>query len=180
MSKDISQWVESAKTYKMPGWDELSTIPLYMDQVMMFTSEALSLFERNEKTGLLTSSMINNYVKNGVVEHPVHKKYAKEHLSKLLMTSMLKQVLSMQDISVLFKDCADPKALYTDFVAAQDNALHETVAQIDPETDDAAALRSTALRLAAQANAQRAVSERILLALSDKAEKKDKKNSDKK
>ncbi len=62
-----------------------------MDQVMMFTGEALSLFERDEKQSLLTNSMINNYVKSGVVDHPVHKKYSKEHLSKLMMVGLLKQ-----------------------------------------------------------------------------------------
>ena len=82
-----------------------------MDQVMMFTGEALSLFERDEKQSLLTNSMINNYVKSGVVDHPVHKKYSKEHLSKLMMVGLLKQVLSIQDIAVLFSGEMDVLSL---------------------------------------------------------------------
>lgn len=174
MSKDINgimEWAELARGYSLPDWEKLPSIPLYMDQIMMFTGEALAPFERDEKQSLLTSSMINNYVKNGLVDHPIHKKYAREHLSKLMMTSMLKQVLSIQDISVLFGGSEDPERLYTAFVTAQDNALHETASLIDPENDEEA-LRAMALRLAAEANARRAVAERILMGLSDKKEKK--------
>lgn len=174
MSSDknsMTAWAEEAEKYGLPDWNMLPSIPLYMDQVMMFTGDALKLFERDEKQSLLTSSMINNYVKNGLVEHPVHKKYSREHLSKLMMTSMLKQVLSIQDISVLFAGSEDPEMLYTAFVSAQDNALHETAALIQPETNENE-LRAMALRLAAEANARRAVAERILLELSPAKEKK--------
>ena len=98
----MAAWAAAAEGYALPAWEQLPGIPLYMDQVTMVTGEALALFERDEKQSLLTSSMVNNYVKNGVVEHPVHKKYMREHLVKLMMTSLLKQVLSIQDISVLF------------------------------------------------------------------------------
>ena len=117
----MAAWVAAAEGYALPAWEQLPGIPLYMDQVTMVTGEALALFERDEKQSLLTSSMVNNYVKNGVVEHPVHKKYMREHLVKLMMT-------------------------------------------------DVTQLRALALRLAAEANARRAVSERILMALSEDAE----------
>jgi len=162
---NLNIWLEKAETYSIPDWDALPAIPLYMDQVMMITGDALSLFERDEKQSLLTSSMINNYVKSGLVEHPVHKKYAKEHLSKLMMTSMLKQTLSIQDLSVLFSGETDSKHLYDAFVKTQNTALHETASELQPDMD-ADALRAAALRLAAEANARRAVAERILLSLS--------------
>ena len=78
--------------------------------------------------------MINNYVKSGVVDHPVHKKYSKEHLSKLMMVGLLKQVLSIQDIAVLFSGDEDAEQLYKDFAAAQSGALHETAAGVHPES----------------------------------------------
>ncbi len=170
---DLKAWAAAAENYALPSWDALPSIPLYMDQVTMVTGQALALFEREEKQNLLTSSMVNNYVKNGVVEHPVHKKYMREHLAKLMMVSLLKQVLSIQDISVLLSGEEAAAQFYADFAAAQDSALHETAAllQTDCEQTD---LRALALRLAAEANARRAVSERILMALS-----KEQKNTEK-
>ena len=161
---DCGKWLQEAEEFALPNWSALPSIPLYMDQVMMFTGEALSLFERDEKQSLLTNSMINNYVKSGVVDHPVHKKYSKEHLSKLMMVGLLMQVL--------FSGDEDAEQLYKDFAAAQSGALHETAAGVHPESD-AAALRAAALKLAAEATARQAVAQRILMALSD--EKKAKK-----
>ena len=63
---DCGKWLQEAEEFALPNWSALPSIPLYMDQVMMFTGEALSLFERDEKQSLLTNSMINNYVKSGV------------------------------------------------------------------------------------------------------------------
>ena len=74
---DCGKWLQEAEEFALPNWSALPSIPLYMDQVMMFTGEALSLFERDEKQSLLTNSMINNYVKSGVVDHPVHKSTAR-------------------------------------------------------------------------------------------------------
>ena len=70
---DCGKWLQEAEEFALPNWSALPSIPLYMDQVMMFTGEALSLFERDEKQSLLTNSMINNYVKSGVVDHPVQR-----------------------------------------------------------------------------------------------------------
>ena len=48
-----------------PGWEELPGIPLYMDQVIFYLKDSLGFFQREPEGSLLTSSMINNYVKTG-------------------------------------------------------------------------------------------------------------------
>lgn len=163
---DLNNWVELASQYVLPNWEQLSSIPLYMDQVILFMSEAFSLFENNDKTPVLTSSMINNYVKNGLVEHPIHKKYNREHLAKLVMVGMLKQVLAIQDIAVLFSEGNDSKAFYEAFKEAQDAALHDTLSAVTLAQNDPNALRATALRLSAEANARRIAAQQILSELS--------------
>lgn len=47
----------------------------------------------------MTKSMVNNYVKVGLIPRPVGKKYDREHLAMLLMICVLKQALSMESIS---------------------------------------------------------------------------------
>ena len=47
--------------------------------------------------------MINNYVKDGVLPRPEQKKYSRDHLALLMVICMLKQVLSIQDVSSLLK-----------------------------------------------------------------------------
>ena len=45
--------------------------------------------------------MINNYVKNSLIEPPIKKQYSRSQLSKLFVICVLKQVYSMQDIKIL-------------------------------------------------------------------------------
>ena len=49
----------------------------------------------------MTKSMVNNYVKVGMIPRPVGKKYDREHLAMLLMICVFKQALSMESISRL-------------------------------------------------------------------------------
>lgn len=103
----LAEWARQGQEAAPPAWEELPGIPLYMDQVILYLGESLELFQR-EGSSLLTSSMINNYVKTGLIPHPDKKKYTKEHLAGLMAVCMLKQVLPIQDIKTLFSGGMDP------------------------------------------------------------------------
>ena len=103
----LAEWARQGQEAAPPAWEELPGIPLYMDQVILYLGESLELFQR-EGSSLLTSSMINNYVKTGLIPHPEKKKYTKEHLAGLMAVCMLKQVLPIQDIKTLFSGGMDP------------------------------------------------------------------------
>ena len=50
------------------GWDRLPDIPLYMDQVVSYLSRQMISIGDGDP---LTSAMINNYIKDGLVERAV-------------------------------------------------------------------------------------------------------------
>lgn len=85
--------------FHCPRWEELPAIPLYMDQVILVLEEALGLLAGSE--AVLTPTMINNYVKLQLVAPPIKKKYGRPHLAPLAMVSVLKKVLSMNEIGAL-------------------------------------------------------------------------------
>lgn len=62
----LAEWARQGQEAAPPAWEELPGIPLYMDQVILYLGESLELFQR-EGSSLLTSSMINNYVKTGLI-----------------------------------------------------------------------------------------------------------------
>ena len=76
----ILEWAKEGAELSPPGWEQLPTIPLYVDQVLLYLRDSLRFFERDGEDVLLTNSMINNYVKNGVLPHPEKKKYSRQHL----------------------------------------------------------------------------------------------------
>lgn len=89
--------------HKLPYWDELPEIDLYMDQVIALMDKYLSFHKTNEKTTIITHSMINNYVKLGIMPAPVKKKYSREHIAYLIIICSLKQALPISDIKDLIE-----------------------------------------------------------------------------
>lgn len=94
--------MDITKELHLPRWTELPDIPLYLDQVVLVLEEALSRFGIGEgKDEKLTSSMISNYVKKKLLPSPEKKKYKKEHLAAIVMISVLKVSLSLDEIGIL-------------------------------------------------------------------------------
>ena len=64
----------------LPQWELLPDIGLYMDQVITLMDRT---FSPALPKGEMTKSMVNNYVKVGMIPRPVGKKYDREHLAML-------------------------------------------------------------------------------------------------
>ena len=47
--------------------------------------------------------MVSNYVKKGIISHPIKKKYTREQLASLMYIAVSKTVLSMENIDALFQ-----------------------------------------------------------------------------
>lgn len=89
------------RTLHLPRYAELPSIELYMDQVLTYVDDQLRLlFPAGEK--LLTSSMVNNYVKQRLIPTPRHKRYGREHVALLIFICLMKRAVSIADIQRLF------------------------------------------------------------------------------
>lgn len=101
----------------LPYWALIPDIGLYMDQVMTLMER---IFGQMPGVGGITKSMVNNYVKAGLVRRPSGKRYDRDQLAQLIMVAVLKQALSMEEIAkVLSPLCAESvEDGYTRFCAA--------------------------------------------------------------
>lgn len=79
----------------LPRWETLPDIGLYMDQVITLMERTFAPFLPGTE---ITKSMVNNYVKVGLIKRPVGKRYDREHLALLIMIGVLKQALSLECI----------------------------------------------------------------------------------
>ena len=93
----LQSWAKSFREFKANEWDTLPDIDLYMDQVIGYLNRQLKNQGKDdrEEGQILTPSMINNYVKSGLVTHPDRKKYVREHLAQLYMLCSMKQILNI-------------------------------------------------------------------------------------
>lgn len=86
----------------LPKWEDLPDIELYMDQVITLMTKYFGGLSPSGEP-IITSSMINNYVKNEVIPAPVKKKYSRTHLFRLIIICVMKPVLPIPDISRLIE-----------------------------------------------------------------------------
>ena len=86
----------------LPRWAELPDLALYMDQVLLLAERALARRPGVDRRGL-TASMVNNYVKLGVLPAPAKKKYSRAHVARLLMICLLKSVFPIAAIQKLIE-----------------------------------------------------------------------------
>ena len=92
---------EVINTIHIPRWNELPEIDLYLDQVVNYLEKYLGQYNVNKEEKIITKTMINNYVKLGIMPAPEKKKYSKEHIAYLIVICVLKQVYSISDIGKL-------------------------------------------------------------------------------
>ncbi len=174
MEQSIWEWVNAAGSYDAIPWERLPELDLYMDQVITLLSKQLEPFSIGEEK-LLTPSMINNYVKDGVLPRPAQKKYSREHLAMLMMICMLKSVLTLPEINAAMKGNLQNhtvEELYPDFAEAQQKALREVADNLNSlPSHDENALYRRAVMLALEANARRIAASRILDSLAPKEAK---------
>lgn len=112
----------SIKDFSLPRYNDIPNVGLYLEQVVKYISEYL------EPLGSfsLTGSMVSNYVKKGLIENPVKKQYNREQIAYLFFMAVAKNVLSMEDIGLLFEmqhNTYEPKRAYDYFCSEFENVL---------------------------------------------------------
>ena len=126
---ELKEYIKKIENFTLPEYNEISSIPLYMEQVIGYIQEILSPLCKSEEdiSSLITPFMVNNYVKAKIVDAPINKKYNKEHIGYLIAISLLKKSASMKDIATLIefdKFLSDDKEkLYSTFKTMQDEII---------------------------------------------------------
>lgn len=119
---------EDLINYHCPRWNELPEIDLYIDQVVCILQNNLSIFLKDKEVPIITPSMINNYVKLGVLQAPTKKKYNKMHLAYLFVICILKKIMSISEIgesiNIMRRTC-EPEEAYNMFCKELENAIQQ-------------------------------------------------------
>lgn len=166
---DLNEMNDGLQTARPASWEDLPDISLYMDQLISYMPRQLAGFDQGEK---LTSAMVNNYIKAGLVPRAEGKRYHRSHLAQLTAVCALKQVLTLGEMDILLKAIEEdsPEAQYANLTAQMDAALTDATGRMDGEED----LPQLALQLALQSYANQLACRRILEKLAPKPTKKSK------
>lgn len=127
LDEELKTWSENIRSFHLPRWKELPDIDLYMDQVLNYVEKVLSVFSDGENK-IITSSMVNNYVKQGVIRPPENKKYDRHRLAALFIICLFKRILNIGEIDELIRTRKgerglDRDAAYDTFATDLEDAL---------------------------------------------------------
>ncbi len=138
--------LERLEGCRLPAWEELPDFGLYMDQLVIYVSKTFPGISGRLD---LTPSMINNYVKAGLIDKPVGKKYSRDSLAQLLMVSLMKMSTPLDVMKKLLhpKDGAETREMYSSFIDTQRRIKDEIISRGNIPALDYA-LESASLQLA--------------------------------
>lgn len=111
----FKRWQQNLQRVRLPHWDELPKMDLYIDQVATLVNESLSALGLEP----LTKSMVNNYVKKRVIVAPVKKKYATNQVADLLIIGLTKGCFSLPEIKAAIAQVtinSYPQRVYDHFI----------------------------------------------------------------
>lgn len=99
MNNKINEIIkENIDTFSLPRYHEIPDVGLFLEQTVRLVNgylEQLGGFE-------LTSSMISNYVKQGLVASPIKKEYHREQIAAIIFIAIMKPVLSLEELKRCF------------------------------------------------------------------------------
>lgn len=98
LKNELLEYRRELLEVKMIRWEELPDFGVYSDQVLSIIEKQLAFLNSREDERLITPAMINNYVKLGLIERPTKKKYYQLHIAKLIVITLLKQILPLTDV----------------------------------------------------------------------------------
>lgn len=146
--------VGSIAEFHLPRFEEIPNVGLYLEQTTKYIAEYLAPLQ----DGVITGSMISNYVKKGLVANPVKKQYNREQIAYLIFIAVAKSVLSMEDIRMLIHlqiNTYTPQRAYDYFCEELHNVLFhvfglkETLDNVGgANTDEKQLLRTTIVAVA--------------------------------
>lgn len=90
--------IENIEGFRLPRYEQIPNVGLYLEQVVRYVNAHLAPLGESE----LTSSMVSNYVKQGLIPSPIKKAYTAEHLARLLFIAVVKPVVRLEGLRLMF------------------------------------------------------------------------------
>lgn len=171
-TEEFKRWLHRFHQHQLPLFGELSDIGLYMDQVVSETNRYTKLITGVE----VTKSMVNSYVKQGLVTRPEKKRYGQIQLAQIILVSLLKTLYSLdivhQYLSAMSAELTWQEA-YDLWVTAFDERVAEKSGQSHPAAQASPAVAEL-IKLTTAALINQRISEALVQAMTDSTEIADK------
>lgn len=173
LTQELETWGKEKVAYQFPRWNQIPDIELYMDQVIALLEKHFYQFPGDSAGKLISPSMINNYVKQGIIPPTLKKRYSRTHIAYLMMLCTLKPVLPLSVVQGIIEFQLQTHTLaevYDHFVVEQEQASMYTMEQAKAESKllgqttntEQEMLSNLSLKMAVLANSSKILAEKII------------------
>ena len=135
---ELYEYSKAMSGVKLILWADLPDFAIYSDQLLQIVSDELSFMQLGDEK-LITKSMVNNYVKWGMMPKPVKKKYEKMHIVYVIVITILKQILPItkikDGIQLQVALQGNERTAYNSFCEAFEESMQKVFAPISEENN---------------------------------------------
>jgi hypothetical protein len=135
---ELSQLIDCSKDIKL---DDVPEYHLYISQLEEFLDKKLGKTNsKDEERKVISKTMIQNYIKDGLLMPPEGKSYNRSHIILLILIYSLKPILSIRDIQKLFspilpnideEGCIEIDDIYENYLALKDASVQELKSKLE-------------------------------------------------
>ncbi len=90
--------LKELENISLPSWDKLPDDGIYKEELLTYLKKVLNPLYVVDKN-VITSSMVNNYVKLSYIDKPKKKKYYRASIAQLIVITIFKQIISIEDLA---------------------------------------------------------------------------------
>ena len=122
MTRREQKMAQELNNFSLPRYQELPDVGLYLEQTTNYLNQCLCPLGDVK----LTSSMISNYVKHGLISRPQKKLYQTEQLAELMFIAVAKNVLQLDNLKLAIqiqRQSYDTQTAYDYFCEELENVL---------------------------------------------------------
>lgn len=126
----LLRWEKAVSGFRLPSWENIPDIGLYMDQVLVLLSQYLGLISptdsresdeeaESSEAKIFSAAAVNNYVRLKIMPAPVKRKYYRVHIAYLIIIFTLKQAVSINIVKEMLSNElpeSDVRELYSDYI----------------------------------------------------------------
>lgn len=122
----FKEYAQQYQNIHLPRFSQLPKMELYSDQLITYLQDILKPLQINPEETLITTAMVNNYVKLGLIEPTKKKRYNNYHIAYLIVICVFKQLYAINKINEMIKiqsDIFTTEVSYDYFCQELENAL---------------------------------------------------------
>ena len=96
-------WKQAAaaalRQFHLPVYEDIPDVGLFLEQVTQYINSYFSALPH----GVITGSMISNYVKKDIIDQPQRRRYSREQIARLFFITSAKSVLTLEELQAIFR-----------------------------------------------------------------------------